>query len=131
MVVASMNGFGSIGRLVTRAAFCSVLGNVEIVAINDLFIDPNYIVYMFQYNSTHDKFNGTVKAESGKLASEVPLKDQVVSCDFNSNSYSFTFDGGAGIALNDNFVKLIFWYDNEYSYNNRVVDLMAYMTSKE
>ncbi|KAF6118744.1 hypothetical protein HJG60_005433 [Phyllostomus discolor] len=275
MVKIGVNGFGRIGRLVTRAAFYS--GKVDVVAINDPFIDLNYMVYMFQYDSTHGKFKGTVKAENGKLvingksisifqerdpanikwgdagaeyvvestgvfttmekagahlkggakrviisapsadapmfvmgvnqdkydnsmkivsnascttnclaplakvipvcrkltgmafrvptpnvsvvdltcrlekaakyddikkvvkqASEGPLKgilgyteDQVVSCDFNSDTHSSTFDAGAGIALNDHFVKLISWYDNEFGYSNRVVDLMVHMASKE
>ncbi|TKC48447.1 hypothetical protein EI555_008569 [Monodon monoceros] len=266
MVKVGANGFGHIRHLVTRAAFNS--GKVDIGAINDPFIDLHYMVYMFQYDSIHGKFHGTVKAENGKLvvngkaitifqerdptnikwgdagddnascttnclaplakvihdhfgiveglmtmvhaitatqktmdgpsrklwrdgrgaaqniipastgaakavgkvipelngkltgmafhvptpnvsivdltcrlekpakyedikkvvkqAVDGPLKgilgyteDHVVSYDFNSDTHSSTFDAGAGIALNDHFVKLISWYDNEFGYSNR------------
>nr|AVP12667.1 glyceraldehyde-3-phosphate dehydrogenase [Testudinalia testudinalis] len=59
-----INGFGRIGRLVMRAA---IEKGLEIVAVNDPFIDLDYMVYMFQYDSTHGKFKGEVKAEGGKL----------------------------------------------------------------
>jgi glyceraldehyde 3-phosphate dehydrogenase len=67
MVKVGVKGFGHIGHLVTRAAFCSALGKVEVVAMNDPSIDLNNMVYMFQSDSTHGKFNGTVKTENGKL----------------------------------------------------------------
>ncbi|CAF1268758.1 unnamed protein product [Rotaria sordida] len=53
--------------------------------------------------------------------------DEVVSSDFIGSSYSSIFDAKAGISLNDNFVKLISWYDNEYGYSHRVIDLIKYM----
>jgi glyceraldehyde 3-phosphate dehydrogenase len=73
-----------------------------------------------------------------KEASEGALKgilgyteDAVVSCDFTSDKRSSIFDAAAGIALNSTFVKLISWYDNEFGYSNRVLDLIAYMYSKD
>ncbi|KAK7805993.1 hypothetical protein U0070_011748 [Myodes glareolus] len=56
--------------------------------------------------------------------------DQVGTCNFNSDSHSSNFDVGAGVALRDNSVKFIPWYDNEYGYSNRVEDLMACMAPR-
>ena len=54
-------------------------------------------------------------------------EDAVVSTDFIHDAHSSIFDANAGIMLNDNFVKLIAWYDNEWGYSNRILDLIAYM----
>jgi len=69
-----------------------------------------------------------------KAAAEGPLKgilgyteDEVVSSDFIHDSRSSIFDAKAGISLNDNFVKLVSWYDNEHGYSTRVLDLISYM----
>merc|ERR1712060_1040647 len=54
-------------------------------------------------------------------------EDEVVSTDFVSCKASSVFDVNAGIALNDTFVKLVTWYDNEWGYSNRLVDLAIHM----
>ncbi|MDR1415445.1 MAG: type I glyceraldehyde-3-phosphate dehydrogenase [Odoribacteraceae bacterium] len=71
-----------------------------------------------------------------KRASENELKgvlgyteDDVVSSDFVGESRTSVFDAKAGIALNDTFVKLVAWYDNEWGYSNKVIDLIAYIAS--
>jgi glyceraldehyde 3-phosphate dehydrogenase len=73
-----------------------------------------------------------------KRASETYLKgilgyteDEVVSSDFIHDPYSSIFDAGSGIELNSRFFKLISWYDNEWGYSNRCVDLLKYMIEKE
>lgn len=58
-------------------------------------------------------------------------EEQVVSSDFISDTHSSVFDAAAGISLNNNFVKLISWYDNEFGYSNRVVDLIKYIQTKD
>jgi glyceraldehyde 3-phosphate dehydrogenase len=72
-----------------------------------------------------------------KKASETYLKgilkytsDEVVSSDFIHDTASSIFDAGSGIELNSRFFKLISWYDNEWGYSNRCVDLLRFMIGK-
>ena len=60
-----INGFGRIGRLAFRVA--AARNDVEVVGINDPFIDPAYMAYMLKYDSTHGKFKGTVDVKDNKL----------------------------------------------------------------
>ncbi|KAJ9143560.1 Glyceraldehyde-3-phosphate dehydrogenase [Coniochaeta hoffmannii] len=73
-----------------------------------------------------------------KEAADGPLKgilayteDEVVSSDMNGNPASSIFDAKAGISLNKNFVKLVSWYDNEWGYSRRVLDLLAYVAKAD
>ena len=64
-IKVGINGFGRIGRLVLRVA--SMRNDVEVVAINDPFLDVEYAKYMLEYDSIHGKFDGTVKVKDGLL----------------------------------------------------------------
>ncbi|KAI9257284.1 glyceraldehyde-3-phosphate dehydrogenase [Phascolomyces articulosus] len=64
-VKTGINGFGRIGRIVLRASLLNP--DVQVVAVNDPFIDLDYMVYMFKYDSTHGRFKGTVEKKDGKL----------------------------------------------------------------
>lgn len=71
-----------------------------------------------------------------KEASETTMKgilgyteEAVVSTDFITDSRTSIFDAGAGIALNGNFMKLVSWYDNEWGYSCKVVDLIVHMAN--
>lgn len=57
--------------------------------------------------------------------------EEVVSSDFIGSNYSAIFDAKAGIGLSERFFKLVAWYDNEYGYATRVVDLLEYMSQRE
>jgi len=84
--------------------------------------------------ATYDQIKAAVKAasESGPLKGILGYtEDEVVSSDFITCTLSSIFDAKAGISLNDHFIKLVSWYDNEYGYSARVVDLIKYVHGRD
>ncbi len=86
-----------------------------------------------QKGASYDQIKAAIKK-----AAEGPLKgilayteDDIVSSDMNGNTNSSIFDAKAGISLNDNFVKLVSWYDNEWGYSRRVLDLISYVAKAD
>ena len=79
----------------------------------------------------YDEICAAMKAASeGELKGVLGYTDEdVVSSDFISDPRTSIFDAKAGIALTDTFVKVVSWYDNEWGYSNKVVDLIQYMSS--
>lgn len=116
-VIPSLNG------KLTGMAFRVPVANVSVV---DLTV-------RLGKDATYDDIKAKVKA-----AADGPLKgilgyteDDVVSSDFIGDTHSSIFDAKAGIPLNNKFVKLISWYDNEYGYSSRVIDLIKYIQTKD
>lgn len=82
--------------------------------------------------ASYEQIKKTIKESArGSLKGILDYTEElVVSSDFNHNSHSSIFDANAGIALNDNFHKLVSWYDNEWGYSNRIIDLIMFVTNK-
>lgn len=82
-------------------------------------------------SATYEQIKDCVKKYAeGELKGILGYTDEdVVSSDFMGEYCTSVFDAKAGIALNDNFVKLISWYDNEWGYSNKVLDLISHMDS--
>ncbi|MBS5794418.1 MAG: type I glyceraldehyde-3-phosphate dehydrogenase [Lachnospirales bacterium] len=81
--------------------------------------------------ATYEEIKAAVKeAANGELKGILGYtEDDVVSTDFVHEYCTSVFDAKAGIALNDNFVKLVSWYDNEWGYSNKCLDLVSHMAS--
>nr|P17878.1 RecName: Full=Glyceraldehyde-3-phosphate dehydrogenase, cytosolic [Mesembryanthemum crystallinum]AAA33031.1 NAD-glyceraldehyde-3-phosphate dehydrogenase [Mesembryanthemum crystallinum]AAA33033.1 glyceraldehyde-3-phosphate dehydrogenase (EC 1.2.1.12) [Mesembryanthemum crystallinum] len=80
--------------------------------------------------ASYEQIKAAIKEESeGKLKGILGYtEDDLVSTDFIGDNRSSIFDAKAGISLNDNFVKLVSWYDNEWGYSTRVVDLIMHIS---
>lgn len=82
-------------------------------------------------NTTYEEIKQAFKeAAEGEYKGVISYtEDEVVSQDFVSDAHTCNFDAGAGIALNDNFFKLIAWYDNEYGYSAKLVEMASYVAT--
>jgi len=108
------------GKL-TGMAFRVPLANVSVV---DLTV-------RLEKSATYEQIKKAMKdASEGELKGILGYtEDAVVSSDFLGDARTSIFDADAGIALNDNFVKVVSWYDNEWGYSNKLVDLLMHMST--
>ncbi|EYU14315.1 glyceraldehyde-3-phosphate dehydrogenase (NAD+) [Photorhabdus aegyptia] len=106
------------GKL-TGMAFRVPTPNVSVVDLTVRLEKP--ATYQQICDAIKDAAEGELKGVLGYT------EDDVVSNDFNGEKLTSVFDAKAGIALNDNFVKLVSWYDNETGYSNKVLDLIAHI----
>ena len=81
--------------------------------------------------ASYDEICAAVKeAAEGPMAGVIEyVDDEVVSSDFRTDAHTSIFDAKAGISLNPNFVKLVAWYDNEWGFSNKMLDLTKYIDS--
>ncbi|MCE1713760.1 type I glyceraldehyde-3-phosphate dehydrogenase, partial [Enterobacter hormaechei] len=107
------------GKL-TGMAFRVPTPNVSVVDLTVRLEKP--ATYQQICDAIKDAAEGELKGVLGYT------EDDVVSNDFNGEKLTSVFDAKAGIALNDNFVKLVSWYDNETGYSNKVLDLIAHIS---
>jgi len=130
IIPASTGAAKAVGKVIpalngklTGMAFRVPTANVSVVDLTVRLGKP----------APYDVIKQKVKeAAAGPLAGILDYtEEEVVSSDFISSTHSSVFDALAGISLNDNFVKLISWYDNEFGYSNRVIDLIKYMQTKD
>ena len=106
-------------------------GKLDGMAMRVPVIDGSVVDLVFESEKpmTKESINAAIKA-----AAQGPLKgilqyceDEIVSCDVIGNSHSSVFDAASTFVLGDNFAKVISWYDNEWGYSNRCVDLFKKM----
>ena len=94
-------------------------------------VNDGDVVILPAFGASYEEICATIKAKSeGDMKGVLGYCDEpLVSTDFESDSRSSICDAGAGIMLNPNFVKLVAWYDNEWGYSCRVVDLMKHVAA--
>jgi glyceraldehyde 3-phosphate dehydrogenase len=130
IIPASTGAAKAVGKVIpelngklTGMAFRVLVPDVSVVDLTVRLKNP----------ATIEQINAKMKEyASGELKGILAYTEEaVVSSDFIGNAHTSIYDASAAISLNDHFVKLIAWYDNEWGYSNKVLDLIQYMASCE
>jgi glyceraldehyde 3-phosphate dehydrogenase len=137
-VIPSLNGkltyvFTSIMRPCALAIALNFLYSGLAFRVPTLDVSVVDLVVRLEKSATYDEIKAAVKeASEGSLRGIIEYTDEaVVSADFVGHTASSIFDASAGIQLNENFVKLIAWYDNEWGYSRRVCDLLLFAAEQD
>ncbi|KAK4079173.1 hypothetical protein Trihar35433_278 [Trichoderma harzianum] len=130
LIPSSTGAAKAVGKVIPELAGKVTGMSVRVPTVNVSLVD---FTVRFAKDVTYDEVKSVIKE-----ASEGPLKgilgyteDDIVSTDMLTDPHSSTFDAKAGIALNKKFVKVMSWYDNEYGYSRRVVDLIVFVSKKD
>ena len=126
IIPSSTGAAKAVGKVIPQLAGKLTGMSFRVPTINVSVVD---LTCRLEKPASYDEIKAAVKA-----ASEGDMKgilgyteDDVVSTDFITDPRTSIFDAKAGIALNDNFVKLIAWYDNEWGYSCKIIDLISHM----
>jgi len=111
-----------LNKKLTGMAFRIPTSNVSVVDLTVVLKTP----------CTYDEIKAAMKAASeGELKGVLGYtEEKVVSTDFIGETLTSVFDAGAGIQLDPTFVKVVSWYDNEWAYSNKMLEMVRVMASK-
>ncbi|HEY0053886.1 MAG TPA: type I glyceraldehyde-3-phosphate dehydrogenase [Pedobacter sp.] len=123
-IIPSSTGAAKAVALVIPALKGKLTGMAFRVPVADVSVVD--LTVKLEKSATYEDIKAAMKeASEGELKGILGYtEDEVVSSDFIGETRTSVFDAKAGIALNDNFVKVVSWYDNEWGYSNKIIDLV-------
>lgn len=126
-IIPSSTGAAKAVALVIPAIKGKLTGMAFRVPVADVSVVD--LTVRLEKPATYEQIKQAMKdASEGELKGILKYtEDEVVSSDFIGEACTSIFDAKAGIALNDNFVKVVAWYDNEWGYSNKIIDLVQYI----
>lgn len=128
MIPTSTSASEAVSRIIPEME-----GKIKAMAIRVPIVDVSLIdlTVRLKKSTSYNQIKKVMKSASENELEGILgyIEDEVVSQDFVSESRTSLFDAGAGMELNAHFYKIIAWYDNEYGYANKIVDLITYAST--